>query len=210
MIERDARSAPGKSHAGAAEFLGGAARARDIATIRLPDIPRVAFAGRSNVGKSSLLNALAGVKVARVSAEPGKTRELNFFRWKKWVLVDLPGYGYAKVSHGARGQWGKEITAWLRSGERPGLVVSLVDGRHGFQPLDLELLAFLRGEGIPCIVAFTKMDKWKSANRRREAERQFSADCAARGVADFVFVSSTAKGGVAPLASVLHRFARPE
>ncbi len=203
------KSSQKKSPSGAAEFLGGASSAQGVAAICLPKIMRVAFAGRSNVGKSSLLNALAGAKVARVSSEPGKTRELNFFRWKKWILVDLPGYGFAKVSHGARSQWGREITTWLKSDENLGLVVSLVDGRHGFQPLDLELLAFLRDEGIACLVAFTKMDKWKSANQRREAERKLSSECAARAVTDFVFVSSTAKGGVAPLASALHKPKRP-
>lgn len=187
-------------------FLGGAALVTDVSRLELPAFPRIAFAGRSNVGKSSLLNALTGEPVARVSSEPGRTREMNFFEWRtgravggRVVLVDLPGYGYAKVSEPLRKQWGREITRWLREDEALRLVVVLVDGRHGLFPLDLELIAFLGPAGIPYVVAFTKMDKWKSANQRRNAERDLAQVAARAGVEHHVCVSSMGRGGTRPL-----------
>jgi GTP-binding protein len=195
-----------------AQFLGGAVRVSDIARLKVGSLPRIVFAGRSNVGKSSLLNALTGVKVARVSAEPGKTREMNFYRWNQarivsdrdsWILVDLPGYGYAKVSMELRKLWGQEIMSWLKQDELIQLVVALVDGRHGFMEMDLELVEMLKGLGLPYVVAFTKMDKWKSANQRIQAERKLQAFAVKLGVPRFVFVSATAKGGTRPLELLL-------
>jgi GTP-binding protein len=195
---------------GELEFIGGAAKAVEVDTLPLGVAPRVAFAGRSNVGKSSLVNALTGARLARVSAEPGKTREMNFYRWvpsgsfgPRWVLVDLPGYGYAKVSKTLRAQWGDEITKWLKSEENLFLVVALVDGRHGYLPNDVELVEFLRGQNLPLLVAFTKMDKWKSANQRRQAEKELTEVSNRLGVADFIFVSAVAKDGVRPLERAL-------
>src|SRR5690349_7077279 len=106
------------------KFLGGVVKVVDLVSLQLEDFPRVAFSGRSNVGKSSLLNALTHSRIARVSAEPGKTREMNFFRFTisrnpndVLLLVDLPGYGYARVARTLRDQWGREITAWLKKDE---------------------------------------------------------------------------------------------
>ncbi|MBI3555257.1 MAG: ribosome biogenesis GTP-binding protein YsxC [Deltaproteobacteria bacterium] len=192
------------------KFLGGVVKASDLATLPLDELPRVAFAGRSNVGKSSLLNALTNSKIARVSGEPGKTREMNFFRFcltrdpkDVLLLVDLPGYGYAKVARTLRDQWGREITTWLKGDEDLALVVALVDGRHGFLDNDLELVKFLVGAHLPFIIAFTKMDKYKSNNQRKQAEKQLTDLSSSMGVDRFIFVSAFGRDGVRPLENVL-------
>lgn len=186
-----------------ARFLGGVVKASDVERLRLPKKPRVVFSGRSNVGKSSLLNELTGLRVARVSAEPGKTREINFFEWKKMLLVDLPGYGYAKVSKELRSEWGTEITKWLTTDDGICLIVALVDGRHGYFESDLELIRFLRSENLPHIVAFTKMDKYKSNNQRRVAEKELAEASRKIGISDSVFISSTEKNGIFPLVKII-------
>lgn len=189
------------------KFLGGAGKASDMDRLPLGEYPRVALAGRSNVGKSSLFNSLTQSKMARVSAEPGKTRELNFFLWeafgKKIVLVDLPGYGYAKVSQKLRRQWGDEIAQWMREDPLLQLVVCLVDGRLGYMPQDVELVEYLQEGNRPFVVAFTKMDKWKSANQRRKAEKDLADLSKKLNVDNFIYVSSHLSDGVQPLKQVL-------
>jgi GTP-binding protein len=148
--------------------------------------PEVAFVGRSNVGKSSMLNALARRKgLARVSNTPGRTRALQFFevevqasgaeRVLRMRLADLPGYGYAKVSKGERDRWAGMIEAYLRERRDLRAVVLIVDARHPPQPSDLEALAFLRASGREVVVAATKMDKL-SRNARTGALRTAARD----------------------------------
>lgn len=195
-------------------FLGGVVKEADVERLNAGGTPKVVFAGRSNVGKSSLLNALTGQKVARVSAEPGKTREMNFFEWyptrskhkrDAWVLVDLPGYGYAKVATELRKQWGKEITAWLTKDSDLCIVIALVDGRHGYLQNDVELVEFLKASGLNFVVAFTKMDKWKSRNQRLSAEKKLAKVSLDLGVVRYLFVSSTSKEGIRPIFEELRR-----
>ncbi|HEX2716653.1 MAG TPA: ribosome biogenesis GTP-binding protein YihA/YsxC [Gemmatimonadaceae bacterium] len=130
--------------------------------------PEVAFAGRSNVGKSSLINTLVRrKKLARVSNTPGRTREIHFFRVNNdFVLVDLPGYGYARISKERRSEWRPLIEGFLR--ESGGLrgVVQLLDIRHDPTPDDLQMLDFLAELGAPVIVAATKADKISPAALR--------------------------------------------
>ncbi|MEJ7809060.1 MAG: ribosome biogenesis GTP-binding protein YihA/YsxC [Gemmatimonadaceae bacterium] len=141
------------------EFLGGMASPHGWR----PDaqLPEVAFAGRSNVGKSSLLNRLVRRKaIARVSQHPGKTREINFFRVNDaFIFVDLPGYGYARVSKAMRAVWSTLIEGYLRTSEPLRGIVQLVDCRHAPSPEDHQMLEFLGSIGIPTIVALTKTDK---------------------------------------------------
>ena len=138
--------------------------------------PEIAFVGRSNVGKSSLLNALAGrAKLARVSATPGRTQALQFFkvlrqespraRPRPIGLCDLPGYGFAKVSKGERDRWAAMIEDYLRDRERLVAVVLIVDARHSAPDSDREALAFLQSHGRRVLVAATKMDKLAKSHR---------------------------------------------
>jgi GTP-binding protein len=126
--------------------------------------PEVAFLGRSNVGKSSLLNALAGVSLARVSRTPGRTRLVNFFRvagggWPVMYLVDLPGYGYAKAPRSERAAWEGLVTSYLLGREQLSLCVFLVDSRHEVTEGDLTLKSWLDHYRLAYVVAATKSDK---------------------------------------------------
>ena len=127
------------------------------------DLPEVAFAGRSNVGKSSLLNRLVRRKAfARVSNTPGRTREINFFMVNGvFVLADLPGYGYAKVSKTRKAEWLPLIEGYLRASTALRGVVQLLDVRHHPSDEDLQMFDFLAEIEVPTIVALTKVDKLK-------------------------------------------------
>jgi GTP-binding protein len=141
-------------------------------------LPHVAVAGRSNVGKSSLLNWMFRRTVAKVAKSPGKTRTLNFFLVNRsFYVVDLPGYGYAKVSKDLREQWGRELDEYLTRDERLAGVVSLVDVRHPPTPLDLSLQEMLLATGRERVVVLTKADKVGRGERRRrqmDVQRAFA------------------------------------
>ena len=144
------------------EFLG------PMATVEgwrpTSELPEVAFAGRSNVGKSSLLNRLVRRKAfARVSNTPGRTREINFFKVnEQFVLVDLPGYGYARIAKERKKEWLPLIEGYLRSSPALRGVVQLLDVRHPASDDDLQMLDFLAELGAPTIVVLTKIDKLRS------------------------------------------------
>lgn len=126
-----------------------------------PTLPEYAFIGRSNVGKSSLINMLTERRgLAKTSSLPGKTQLINHFLInKEWYLVDLPGYGYAKVSKESRVQWSRMINFYLRQRENLACVFVLIDSRHTAQTVDLEFMEMLGTEGIPFVMVFTKADK---------------------------------------------------
>jgi GTP-binding protein len=126
-----------------------------------PDKPEVAFIGRSNVGKSSLINMLAGNhKLAKTSGTPGKTQLINHFLVNgEWYLVDLPGYGFAKVSQNARNRWEQMIENYLRKRENLVNVFVLIDGRHSPQKIDIEFISKLGKWEVPFSLVFTKSDK---------------------------------------------------
>lgn len=153
------------------EFLGGMASPGGWRPAA--DLPEIAFSGRSNVGKSSLINKLVRRKaLARVSSTPGKTREINFFRVNDaFCLVDLPGYGYARVSKEDRAAWRPLVEGYLRKTPRLRGVVQLIDARHDPSPEDRQMLDFLADLGLPTIVALTKIDKLRS----RESEQRVAA-----------------------------------
>ena len=134
-------------------------------------LPEVAFAGRSNVGKSSLLNRLIGRKdYVKVSGKPGKTQGLNFFLCDgRFYLVDLPGYGFAKVSRSMREAWGGLITAYLENRRQLRAVVVIMDIRHPATEQDGQLLAWLAAKNIPAIAVYTKADKLSGNERVRQA-----------------------------------------
>lgn len=126
-----------------------------------PDRPEVAFAGRSNVGKSSLINVLLNrKKLARISSTPGRTQSINFFSVNAlFYVVDLPGYGFARVPLDVRAAWGKMIETYLRSRSTLKAVVVIVDIRRGFTKGDFDLLHYLERFGKKAIVVLTKVDK---------------------------------------------------
>ena len=138
-----------------------AASAGSAAQFPRDGLPEVAFLGRSNVGKSSLLNALAGTRnLAHVSSTPGRTRTVNFFRvGNELYLSDLPGYGYAEVSRETREGFERLVTSYLIGRAPLALCVFLVDARHDPMEGDRMLHAFLREQGLPYVVAATKSDK---------------------------------------------------
>src|SRR4051812_11242762 len=130
-------------------------------------LPEIAFAGRSNVGKSSLLNQLVRRKrFARVSNTPGRTREINFFRVNdRFVLVDLPGYGYARISKERRAEWKPLIEGYLRGSAELRGIVQLLDARHDATSDDEQMIEFLAELGVPTLFALTKVDKLTRAQR---------------------------------------------
>lgn len=143
-----------------------------VSAVRAADLPRdgrpqFAFAGRSNVGKSSLINRLLGRKgLARTSSRPGRTRSVNFFLIDdSWYVVDLPGYGYARVSKSEREAWGRSVERYFRSAAGLVRVVLLVDGKVAGTPLDSEAYGYLQGLGLEPVVAVTKIDRVKRGAR---------------------------------------------
>ena len=134
-------------------------------------LPEICFSGRSNVGKSSLLNRLLGRKaLARVSSRPGKTVTVNFFRLENIRLCDLPGYGYAKVARSERMRWAELMERYFQSGRDIRLVVQLIDMRHPPTADDLDMLRFLLDAGYPVFVALTKSDKLNKTQRAGRLE----------------------------------------
>ena len=147
------------------------------------DMPEIALAGRSNVGKSSFINTLLGRKnLARTSSKPGKTQQLNFYNIDdKLRFVDVPGYGYAKVSKTERAKWGKMIEEYLTSRDNLRAVVSLVDLRHDPSADDVQMYEFLKYYEIPVIVVATKADKiprgkWNKHESAIKKKLQFEAN----------------------------------
>jgi GTP-binding protein len=150
------------------EFIGGMAEKHGWRPES--SLPEVAFAGRSNVGKSSLLNILVRRKsFARVSRTPGRTREINFFRVNNtFVLVDLPGYGYARISKAKKAEWRPMIESYLRRTTQLRGMVLLLDIRREPSEDDRAMLDFLAELGVPTIVALTKADKLTKADAREK------------------------------------------
>lgn len=173
------------------EFIGPMAEAggwRPESTL-----PEVGFAGRSNVGKSSLLNKLVRRKAfARVSNTPGRTREINFFKVNNtFVLADLPGYGYARISKERKAAWRPLIEGFLRDNPQLRGVVLLLDARHDPTDDDRHMLDFLADVGVPTLVVLTKIDKL----RTREREDRIPALCAAMGIDEDQLIAFSARTG---------------
>ena len=145
------------------------------------DRPEYAFIGRSNVGKSSLINMLCNNKgLAKTSAAPGKTQLINHFEIvsndkKKWYIVDLPGYGYAKISQSSRRRWEQMIENYIRKRENLACLFVLIDSRHEPQQLDIEFINQLGKWETPFVLVFTKADKNKPAATKRHVEELLTA-----------------------------------
>jgi GTP-binding protein len=161
---------PPRSPVGSAEFIGAIANPGQAHPARLPQI---AIAGRSNVGKSTLLNKLVGRKsLARTSKRPGRTQEINFFKIDdRFLLVDLPGYGFAKAPKNVRDRWGPLIESYLSGTEELLGIVLLVDARHGLTNDDERMIEYLADTGIPALFALTKTDKLNRSGREKAARK---------------------------------------
>jgi GTP-binding protein len=171
---------------------------------QLPDATaEVAVVGRSNVGKSSLVNALANQRqLARVSNTPGRTQLINVFAEAGGGhLVDLPGYGFAKVPGRVRRDWPEMIEGYLLDREPLVMVFVLVDGAIGPTPLDQQMLAWLRAEGVPHTVVATKLDKVRSS-KRPTRKRELAAGCDLE-VGDVVWTSTSSGEGIDQLRSLV-------
>jgi GTP-binding protein len=163
-----------------AKFIKSATQLPDCPSAEFPEF---AFIGRSNVGKSSLINLLTNKNdLARVSKTPGRTREINFFKINdQWALVDLPGYGYAKVSQSMRDQFNEFVSDYILHRENLCGTFVLVDSRHSPQKIDLQFVAWLIDCEIPFALIFTKTDKikpkvvQKNINQFKEAMKEFSS-----------------------------------
>ncbi len=158
-----------------------------------PTLPEIAFAGRSNVGKSSLLNRLVRRRaLARVSTTPGRTREINFFRVNDaFVIADLPGYGYARVARAQRAAWRPLIEGYLEGSAALRGVVVLVDARHDPSADDEAMLSYLAELGAPTLVAVTKVDKLAA----RERAVRPAALARALGLGEDQVVATSARDG---------------
>ncbi len=171
------------------EFLGSFPK-----RLPAPELPEVAIAGRSNVGKSSAINTiLVRKRAARVSKTPGRTQAINLFRVDdRFTLADLPGYGFARVPEAVQHQWKALVEGYLGSRETLRLVLCLVDARHGPQKNDLALLSGLRAAGLPYRVVATKVDKL-TRNKRKGTLNKL-----ARGLGEDKLVpfSSLSKEGI--------------
>ena len=183
------------------EFLGGMAEKHGWR----PDsaLPEVAFAGRSNVGKSSLLNSLVRRKsFARVSRTPGRTREINFFRVNNgFVLVDLPGYGYARISKEKKSEWRPMIESYLRRTTQLRGIVLLLDIRREPSDDDRAMLDFLAEVEVPTIVALTKTDKLSKA-AAQESAAAISRSLALEADQVIAFSAQTGEGRVELLEAI--------
>lgn len=171
-----------------AEFVSSAEWPRDWPPTALPEI---AFAGRSNVGKSSLINSLCSRRsLVKTSGKPGRTRTINFFRVNDAVMfVDLPGYGYAAVSKTERAAWGRMIDAYLGGRETLLGVVCIADLRRGFEEDDMMLVKAAPEFGVQPILVVTKADKLKT-NARANAQRKLAKDLGCKP-SDLILYSST-------------------
>jgi GTP-binding protein len=179
--QNEALAAARKLFAGPCDFIWGTGT---IDSLPQQTLPEVAFVGRSNAGKSSLINALTGRKtLARVSRTPGRTREINFFKLGgRLMLVDLPGYGYAKASKSLAAEWQRLIFAYLRGRANLMRLVLLMDGRRGATQIDRAVMDLLDATAVSYCLALTKIDKLAPPERARalaDAETQANLHTAA-------------------------------
>ena len=163
--------------------------------LRPDDRPDVVFSGRSNVGKSSLINKLCNRKaLARVSSKPGKTATINFFDAGSFNLVDLPGYGYAKVSKSEKLRWAELVEGYFAAGRDIALVVQIVDMRHKPSSDDMDMINYLYESGVPFIIVMTKSDKLNKTEYAAQLEQMTGLFADYEGVELYPFSALNGSG----------------
>lgn len=174
-----------------AEFVLSAVSKKQFLT----DLPEIVFCGKSNVGKSTILNCLLGRKaLARISSKPGKTAQINYFKIdKSCYFVDLPGYGYAKVSDSELKKWGSYIETYFADNSNKALVVLLMDIRHEPTALDMQMYDMLADKEIPYIIVGTKLDKLNKSEAARQVE-MYQRFCDENGTYFIPFSAKTLVG----------------
>lgn len=182
-----------------AHFLISCAKPSQFPELNLKEI---AFVGRSNVGKSSLLNHFTESKsLAHVSSKPGKTQLINFFDYEeKWTLVDLPGYGYAKVPKHMRNKWGDLIQEYLETRKNLALILHLVDLRHPPTKDDLAFASWASHFNKPFLVVFTKADKLTPSQQKKQLEKNFALMKEAIGATPITSIAYSIKSAKARIA----------
>lgn len=179
---------------------------------QLPDSdrPELVFSGRSNVGKSSLINKLCNrKKLARVSSTPGKTATINFYEVGDVYFVDLPGYGYARTSASERKRWDELINGYFESDRQRTVVVQLLDCRHTPSADDVQMMEYLRYHQMPFVAALTKADKLKKSQLAATCD-EFETICGPYGCQGVVLTSAENGYGIEELKTVLESFLIPE
>lgn len=164
----------------------------------LSDVPEIVFSGKSNVGKSSLINKVLNRKsLARVSATPGKTGTINFYNLTGVRLVDLPGYGYAKVSQSEKRRWAELVEGYLQSDRNISMIVQIIDMRHTPTQDDIHMIQFLLDQELPFVIVATKSDKLKVMARQKQLEflTEFLQDGEGEPIVELIpFSSQTGEG----------------
>ena len=195
-----------KIFAGPCDFMLGVAALKQLPDASLPEI---AFAGRSNVGKSSLLNALTNRKtLAKTSNTPGRTQQLNYFNLgEKLYIVDMPGYGYAKVSKEQRDEWTTLIFDYLRGRPTLRCVFILIDSRHGLKDSDIMLMEMLDEAAVTYRIILTKTDKTKTAELEKVTNKTLETLKKHPAAYPAIHATSSVKGrGMAELKAIMNAY----
>lgn len=171
------------------------------------DLPEICFSGRSNVGKSSLINKVLGRKaIARVSTKPGKTVTVNFYRVDNIRLVDLPGYGYAKVAASERERWAELMEGYFNSERNIKMVFQLIDMRHKATEFDISMLEFLYNAGLPYTVILTKSDKLNKSQYNERMHKIKDELGKYSKSADIIPFSALSGSGTEVIREIIERF----